>query len=531
MDKQGIPFAIKAGLAALALVWGVAACTEPIAETAENVDVEEFEDVNFSYDGLETRTFTINSTMTWSIRKSALDWLEVTPMNGGSNSQAVVTLKAKANDDLRREGRLTLSSASFTKTVTVSQDAMPFDPEIIVSGLEDNVIALKFSDDKPVTFTVWSNPAWTAEKKGLDWAEVSPLQGERKQSTEVTLTPTANTGDARQGTITFRAEGAKDVVITVSQTEYEEEPVLTVGGGESPLEFPTVPTAEDAVTLTVKTNRDWTVTKSEGLDWLSITPSEGVKNIEGTQVQVVASENSGNAREGVLTFSSKDGKATPVQVTVKQTAAFATPDKYEWTLSDAVLKATTWATNGEAKDDSGYSLMKWNVVNADAQYASPSARGPIVSSDGNGHYAYKGIWTDDNVEFTLAVRDLPAQSKVRMQFGFSGVKGAPAFWMVEYCDGGVWKPTSSSELTNVKGTKATATFVLTANNGVVNVDETATFTEAISGKGSIKFRIRCVDGRYAVNANDMSVAGKSATIRIRQYSDGTLGAIRFTFEK
>ena len=102
---------------------------------------------------------------------------------------------------------------------------------------------------------------------------------------------------------------------------------------------------------------------------------------------------------------------------------------------------------------------------------------------------------------------------------------------MEYLDGGVWAPTSSNTLKSAKGVTMEATYVLLKQNTAVNVKETATFKTAVAD-GTLKFRIKCAAGEYTVNsAKAATQAGKSSTIRIRQWSDGSCDAIKIKIEK
>ena len=508
----------------------LASCAEEEKGTDEVVDINGLSDIRLSYDGSENATFTVSSTRTWSVSKSGMDWLTVTPANGGSGRLATVTLRAEANDDLERSGQLTVRAGSVKKTITVIQDAFPIVPEIKVYDLESDVIAFDFDKVDPVVFKVWSNVAWTVEKAGLDWVSVSPESGERKTESVVTVTPELNTGDAREGTLTFKAEGAPDVTIKVTQTKYVDDPVFNVGGIDgNAISF--TDKAETIVALTIVTNRSWSAVKSEGMDWLTVNPASGSANMEGVTVKVSASENtSTEPRSGVLTLRCEDEAVEDVTITVTQKGVFVLPAEWTWTLEDSVLKGTDWVSKSTAADDGKTASMKWNIVNDDSKYADVSARGPIVSSDGNGHYAYKGIWSGDNLEFSLPVKNFASGTSVTIQFAMSGVKTAPCFWNVEYLDGNEWKPTSTSTLKSAKGAQSVATFVLPKADSPVNVKETAKFMTAVED-GTIKLRIRCVDGQHPVNGKDVTQAGKGSTIRIRQWSDGSCDAIKIKIEK
>lgn len=505
-------------------------CADDEKGTEEVVDISGLSDIRLPYDGTQDATFTVSSTRTWSVSKSGMDWLSVTPVNGGSGKRATVTLRAEANDDLERSGQLTVRAGSQKKTITVIQDAFPIVPELKIYDFDSDVIAFDFDKTEPVMFKVWSNVAWTIEKVGLDWVSVSPESGERKTETVVTVTPEMNIGDAREGTLAFKADGAPDVTVRVTQTKYVDDPVFNVSGADAnAITF--TDKAETIAVLTIVTNRGWSAIKSDGMYWLTVSPASGSANMDGVTVKVSAAENTlTEPRTGTIIFRSDDEAVEDVVITVAQDGMFVMPTEWTWTLEDSVLKGSEWASKATADDDSKTALMKWNIVNDDSHYADASARGPIVSSDGKGHYAYKGVWTGDNLEFSVPVKDFKSGTSVSVQFAMSGVKSAPCFWNVEYLDGAEWKPTSTKTLKSTKGVQSEATFVLTKADTPVNVKETATFSIAVED-GTVRLRVRCVAGEHLVNANDVTVAGKASTIRVRQWSDGSCDAIRIKIEK
>lgn len=498
-------------------------------EKKDSVELTGFqESINLSYDGSETAAFKVVSDMTWSVTKSAgSDWLTISPANGGANTPAEVTISVAPNDDLERTASFTFYCASVEKTATVTQAAFPIVPEIDVR-LEEKTIPFEFNVLDPVQFTVWANVAWMVEKTNLDWLEVTPSEGERKTETVVTLTPSMNEGEAREGLLTFKAEGATDVVVKVTQTKFVDDPFLTINDMPEGGSFAFGQASPAPLLLTVITNRSWTATKSEGLEWLTVSPFSGEKNTEGVPVTISAETNtSSSTRSGTVTFQSADASLAPVVLNVSQEGISIC---WVWTLSNEVLLKTTWVSESKAKSDDGTALMEWITANESSWYSEVVGMGPIVSSDGRGHYAYKGLWTNDNLQFTVPVANLPAGSKVSLKFAMSATKYAPALWMVEYYDGGQWLPTKKEILTTTKGISREATFVLLTDGGVCNIKETATFANAISD-GSIKLRIRCVDGRYPVNYNKLSKAYKNATFRIRQWNDGSCDQIRIEVEQ
>ncbi len=519
---------LKLACTVLILLTGIfaAACSsDPETEAVDQVEIDGLdENLHFPYDPAESVTFSISANKTWSISKSGLDWLTVSQMNGGSKLPATITLTAAPNDDLERSGELTIYAGAHVQRVTVTQDAYPIVPTITLEGLTDNTLEFEFSDLEPVTFSLYANVAWTADKENLDWAEVSPLSGERKQEATITVTPSSNGGEAREGKITFRAEAMEPVVVTVRQTAYRDEPQLSVTGfGENnTIKFPEVP--EASVTLQILCNRNWTVIK-EGLDWLTVTPESGTTSPDPVEVTLTASQNTGKARTGTLTIHPDDPELDDIVITVSQEAKLLA----WWTLTDEALKENSgenWTKNGKmiADKPAGTAAYgQWNKVNDAPAYTTKY----IISSKGEGHYAIQKFWTDDNLEFSIPVKDFAAGSAVNIRYAMSGVASAPRYYMVEYFDAGAWKPTSSKSYTfEGDGAQVTATYELPAGNSVVDVNETARFTEAVAD-GVIRLRIRCVSGAYLINNTVVTAPGRSPTIRIRQWSTGDNDAISF----
>lgn len=520
---------LKIACTALILLAGIfaAACSsDPETEAADRVEIDGLEEgLHFPYNPEEGVSFSISTNKTWSISKSGLDWLTVSQMNGGSKLPATITLSAAPNDDLERSGELTVYAGAHVQRVTVTQDAFPIVPTLTLDGLTDNTLEFEFSDLDPVTFSVYANVAWTALPEELGWAEVSPLSGERKKRTTITVTPSANGGDARQGTITFRAEEMEPVVVTVRQTAYRDDPLLTVTGfGEgNTIEFPEVPEAPAA--LQILCNRNWTVVK-EGLDWLTVTPESGTPSAAPADVTLTASQNTGKARTGTLTIHPDDPALEDVVITVSQKAKSLEPIAWWSLVYETMLKYNdpTWVSEGKMiadKPNGTTAYGQWNHVNDAPVYTHECIL------NGDGHYAVKRIWTDDNLELTIPVKDFAAGQAVNIRFAMSGVATAPKYWTVEYFDAGTWKPTSTKKFTYSKnGLQLTATYELTKANAVTNVNETARFTEAIADD-VIRFRIRCVTGTCTIEGKVIAQPSSGAAPRFCQWSTGDHDAIAF----
>ena len=505
-------------LAAWAAGMSMSSCSsDPEVEAADSVEVRNLQDeICFAYDSEEPLAFSIVSNKTWSIAKSNLDWLEVSQMNGGSKYPSTVLLTPSVNDDLERSGILTVYAGATTRRVTIVQEAFPIVPEITLrSGLpDDKTLRFSYTDAAPVTFTVYSNIAWQASTSGLDGgAEVAPLEGARKQETEIVVTPTPNEGDERSGTITFTGEGLEEpLVVNVSQEAVDPTPLLIVSGiKDGQIAFANAP--EAPFTFSVQCNRRWEIT-GENLDWLTVEPSSGRSSLIPVEVALTARDNElYEPLEGQLTLHVYDDAIEDVTITVTQDANKRL--LAQWTMDDTVPWKTynpNFAADGRMKADlpeGTGAVAAWQQVNATVGGNSYTASFKI-SNDGTA-YSFNKIWNDDHLLIYVPVENMGAgaQINIRYSVAMNGSK-MPRFWVVEWSAGdGVWTPTSISSFPwlgtsgqNSKNMYFDATYAMPNETAAfsspyryIDISETATIPVDIEN-GALWFRIRCSDATH-----------------------------------
>ena len=505
-------------LAAWAAGMSMSSCSsDPEVEAADSVEVRNLQDeICFAYDSEEPLAFSIVSNKTWSIAKSNLDWLEVSQMNGGSKYPSTVLLTPSVNDDLERSGILTVYAGATTRRVTIVQEAFPIVPEITLrSGLpDDKTLRFSYTDAAPVTFTIYSNIAWQASSSGRDgWAEVAPLEGARKQETEIVVTPTPNEGDERSGTITFTGEGLEEpLVVNVSQEAVDPTPLLIVSGiKDGQVAFANAP--EAPFTFSVQCNRRWEIT-GENLDWLTVEPSSGRSSLIPVEVALTARDNElYEPLEGRLTLHVYDDAIEDVTITVTQDANKRL--LAQWTMDDTVPWKTynpNFAADGRMKADlpeGTGAVAAWQQVNATVGGNSYTASFKI-SNDGTA-YSFNKIWNDDHLLIYVPVENMGAgaQINIRYSVAMNGSK-MPRFWVVEWSAGdGVWTPTSISSFPwlgtsgqNSKNMYFDATYAMPNETAAfsspyryIDISETATIPVDIEN-GALWFRIRCSDATH-----------------------------------
>ena len=280
-------------------------------------------------------TFSITSNVAWSISQKDLDWVTITPSRGlGDKETVVVTVTPAVNNALEpREGNFTVTAGTVKKTVKLTQKETEVDPVFNVTDVEDDTFYVEALDIDGATFNVSSNRNWTATLAGMDWATVTPLNGEKDRSATISVIPNAiNEGDAVQGTISFEYGAAEPKVIKLVHKAFEPEISLSV----AELTASSTGAVQNPVVV-VTANAPWTA--ASDAEWITIDKEEGP--LGETEVTVTVSENgTGESRSGTVSFVNKT--ATTI-LTVNQGSEFVnvSKEKISTTKTQATFEVTS----------------------------------------------------------------------------------------------------------------------------------------------------------------------------------------------
>ena len=126
--------------------------------------------------------------------------------------------------------------------------------------------------------------------KTAGWFVVTPNKGEAGQNIQVTVTPTLNQGEARDGEFTIRANSGNTSLppslteksIPLSQDAYLAAGIVITGLDERLLAFEAEDT--DPVVFTVEASYDWTLTV-ENETWLDGRPQERQGRLCGLEIK------------------------------------------------------------------------------------------------------------------------------------------------------------------------------------------------------------------------------------------------------
>lgn len=187
--------------------------------------------LKFLYSALTPHTFTMNVDAPWEITKTA-GWFVVTPNKGEAGQNIQVTVTPALNQGEARDGEFTIRANSGNnlhpclteKSIPLSQDAY-LAAGIVITGLDERLLAFEAEDTDPVVFT--TSYDWTLTVENETWLTVAPKSGKAGSAAQVTITPKANTTDERhESKITITAgdaefgENTAEEIIELVQAPY-----------------------------------------------------------------------------------------------------------------------------------------------------------------------------------------------------------------------------------------------------------------------------------------------------------------------
>lgn len=198
--------------------------------------------LKFLYSALTPHTFTMNVDAPWEITKTA-GWFVVTPNKGEAGQNIQVTVTPALNQGEARDGEFTIRANSGNnlhpclteKSIPLSQDAY-LAAGIVITGLDERLLAFEAEDTDPVVFTVETSYDWTLTVENETWLTVAPKSGKAGSAAQVTITPKANTTDERrESKITITAgdaefgENTAEEIIELVQAPYMPKDTHTEG--------------------------------------------------------------------------------------------------------------------------------------------------------------------------------------------------------------------------------------------------------------------------------------------------------------
>ena len=233
-----------------------------------------------------TKNVTVESNISWEASCDA-DWVTITPASGKKGTATTVKVEVAENTKtVAREAVIKVSNAEYKieKQIAISQEA--FSPVLSVST--ESISASVEGTTKSVT--VEGNISWEASCDA-DWVTITPAKGAKDTST-LKIEVIANTKTVARDTVVkvFNSEYNIEKQIAVSQAAFN--PALNVC-----TESISAPYAGTTNSITVEGNISWETSCTA--DWITITPTKGVKGTSTLKIEVVENVKT-TARESVV---------------------------------------------------------------------------------------------------------------------------------------------------------------------------------------------------------------------------------------
>lgn len=424
---------------------------------AESVDIPAVSEVDV--------TFTIETNVDWSITKSNLDWLTISPMRGTAKEgvQTIALVAENNQEEESRSGKFTLTAGSTTKTVTVTQAALVVVPNFVVNGIDANTLSFSGEDSAAKTFQVHSNKDWTATKSNLDWASVSPVSGDKNRPATITVTPTEvnNTGAERSGSISFAYGAAQPFVVTVKQAAF----VPSLAVDTESLDFAK---GGETKNVAITSNTDWTAVASE--TWVSLGTASGKGN---ASLAVTAAANEAAARTATVTITAgsivktvavnqESGIVAGAGFNLETTPVIWCADDQAWNMEHnpefpgpaegatgyvataanhgtGILKPTNDPDKGAYMDFiDGYGVVDYSGLSK-GKFIFVAAGSSGSFGDKGGDIGFRKLWTNDCIVFHVPAEKISSGKTICFDFSFLGTNACPKFWAAEVKIGGEWK--------------------------------------------------------------------------------------------
>lgn len=292
-----------------------------------------------------TLEVTISSNVDWTVSiPEAADWLSANPTSGAAGEEITITFTATANEGYdKRTATVTVSGenkkGSDSEEFAISQkqkDALILSDDVIEVGYEGGTINVVLQANSDISYAI-------AEDAKSWIVPVQPNAAPTKALVESTISFSVHANavkEAREGVITF-TNAAGNETVTVKQAALPEpDPELTI----TPAAINEVAVAGAEVKLTLTSNMPWVVSIPDGVNWLTVSPTQGEagENVEVTVTIQANDANDGRTTDLTFTCTNAENESKEVVIKVTQDGLNIPHDIHIGSAADLVQFATDY---------------------------------------------------------------------------------------------------------------------------------------------------------------------------------------------
>jgi len=382
--------------------------------------------------GSGATTFSVSNTgtgtMNWTATESS-PWVSITGGASGTDS-GTITVSYSANSGGARTADIVVTADGATNspiTLTVSQ-ASGLKPALSASPVYKFISSGSGTTTFSVSNTGTGTMNWTATESS-PWVSITGGAWGTDSGT-ITVSYSANSGDARTAEIVVTADGATNSPITITMNQASGlQPVLSA----SPV-YKFISSGSGTTTFSVSNTgtgtMNWTATESS--PWVSITG--GAWGTDSGTITVSYSANSGDARMAEIVVTADGATNSPITITMNQasglqpvlsatptsrsvssgsgTTTFSVSNTGTGTMNWTASESSSWLsiTGGASGTDSGtitvsYSANSGGARTADIVVTAEGATNSPVTLQMNQSAADQGVPGDVNDDGTVDLID------------------------------------------------------------------------------------------------------------------------------
>lgn len=384
--------------------------------------------------------------------------------------------------------------------VMLAADAVP--ANITLSGVEDNLITFEGTPEAPFEFDVTADADFSVSSS-VKWLTVENGEGLAGETNKVKVTcAESDLNTLRKAELTVKAGiTVKKIQVVQSSAGAAIDPFISIVGGNT-LQ---VKGSEQNASFMVQTNVDFETEVVSGAEWLSIIPASSVKAlVDRLPVNIHVLRNDGGVRTGkIRIFNKKENLEAYLNVVQTENTLLLA----KWDFSEASMNAgyvntfgglkgisdKTAGDGGQYIDANKGGKGKITYVQIDKTDLDQNNKAARVCG-GTGEPYITGGWPGDYWLITSESTEVIEAGASVHAFMVSRTSGTGMkYFIVEYLDGGEWKPALPAKTKEVNGEQVTYN---------VEHDDTKNFNidftyEVAAATTEVQIRLRCVANAQA----------------------------------
>ncbi len=385
--------------------------------------------------------------------------------------------------------------------VMLAADAVP--ANITVAGVEDNLITFEGTPEAPFEFEVTADADFSVSSS-VKWLTVENGEGLAGETNKVKVTcAESDLSTLRKAELTVKAGiTVKKIQVVQSSAGAAIDPFISIVGGNT-LQ---VKGSEQNASFMVQTNVDFETEVVSGAEWLSIIPASSVKAlVDRLPVNIHVLRNDGGVRTGkIRIFNKKENLEAFLNVVQTENTLLLA----KWDFSEASMNAgyvntfgglepgildKTAGDGGQYIDANKGGKGKITYVQIDKTDLDQNNKAARVCG-GTGEPYITGGWPGDYWLITSESTEVIEAGASVHAFMVSRTSGTGMkYFIVEYLDGGEWKPALPAKTKEVNGEQVTYN-VEHDNTKNFNIDFTY---EVAAATTEVQIRLRCVANAQA----------------------------------